>query len=175
MVSIGTIPGAGGTQRLTRTVGKSLAMEMVLSGEPINAQRALAAGLCSAVFPPDQVVGEAVALGEKMAALSPLAVAIAKEAVNKAFESTLREGLAFERRMFHATFATVKPPLFSPGLHMAIRFHLPERPEGRHGGLFGEEEAKLHCRVKLRSMIEFGFSVIASITGDCQMFSLCSR
>jgi enoyl-CoA hydratase len=105
-IKIGTIPGAGGTQRLTKAVGKSLAMEMVLTGDFISAQEAKESGLVSKIFPPEQLVEEAVKLGEKISAKSKLTVAMAKEAVNKSFEMTLNEGLNFERRFFHATFAT---------------------------------------------------------------------
>ncbi|CAH1265353.1 ECHS1 [Branchiostoma lanceolatum] len=105
-IALGTIPGAGGTQRLTRAVGKSLAMEMVLTGDPITAQEAQAAGLVSKVLPPDQLVSEAVKTAEKIASHSKLVVAMAKEAVNASQEMTLREGVRFEKRLFHATFAT---------------------------------------------------------------------
>jgi len=105
-INLGTIPGAGGTQRLTRAAGKSLAMEMVLAGERISAQEAKEAGIVSKIFPADTLVDEAVKLGEKISQHSQLAVAFGKEAVNTAFETTLREGLHFERRIFHATFAT---------------------------------------------------------------------
>ncbi|KOX73392.1 putative enoyl-CoA hydratase, mitochondrial [Melipona quadrifasciata] len=94
-IIIGTIPGAGGTQRLTRAIGKSKAMEMVLTGS-----------LVSKVFPADKLVAEAVKLGEVIACHSQLIVAMAKESVNTAYETTLREGLHFEKRMFHGTFAT---------------------------------------------------------------------
>uniref|UniRef100_A0A915NW34 enoyl-CoA hydratase n=1 Tax=Meloidogyne floridensis TaxID=298350 RepID=A0A915NW34_9BILA len=105
-IKIGTIPGAGGTQRLTRIVGKSLAMKMCLTGDPIDAKTALQAGLVAGVFPPDQLVAETIKLADKIASHSQLLVGMAKQAVNRAYESTLEEGLLFERRMFHTTFAT---------------------------------------------------------------------
>ncbi|XP_053730421.1 enoyl-CoA hydratase, mitochondrial isoform X2 [Synchiropus splendidus] len=105
-ILLGTIPGSGGTQRLTRAVGKSLAMEMVLTGDRINAQEAKQSGLVSKVCPVDQVVSEAVKCGEKIAAHSKIVSAMAKEAINASFELSLAEGNRFERRLFHATFAT---------------------------------------------------------------------
>ncbi|AWP14066.1 putative enoyl-CoA hydratase mitochondrial [Scophthalmus maximus] len=105
-ILLGTIPGAGGTQRLTRAVGKSLAMELVLTGDKINAQEAKQSGLVSKIYPVDQLVTEAVKCGEKIAANSKLVSAMAKEAVNAAYELSLAEGNRLEKRLFHATFAT---------------------------------------------------------------------
>ncbi|XP_071107445.1 enoyl-CoA hydratase, mitochondrial-like isoform X1 [Haliotis cracherodii] len=105
-ITLGTIPGAGGTQRLIRAIGKSKAMEMVLTGNMMSAQEAEQAGLVSKVFPPDQLVAEAVKTAEKISGFSKIIVGMCKEAVNAANEMTLREGLHFEKRIFHASFAT---------------------------------------------------------------------
>ncbi|GBD41130.1 putative enoyl-CoA hydratase echA8 [bacterium HR39] len=105
-INLGTIPGAGGTQRLVRAVGKSKAMEMVLTGRMMDAQEAERANLVSRVVPTDRVVEEAIRIAEEIAAKSQPVVQMAKEAVNRAFETTLAEGLRFERRLFYATFAT---------------------------------------------------------------------
>lgn len=105
-ILIGTIPGAGGTQRLTKVIGKSRAMEMVLTGNQITAQEAFNYGLVSKLFPPEQLVDEAVKLGEKIGQNSKLTVAICKASVNNAYETTLKQGLESEKRLFHTTFGT---------------------------------------------------------------------
>ena len=105
-ILIGTIPGAGGTQRLPRFIGKAKAMEMALTGRMMDAEEAERAGLVSRVVPTDELVDEAVATAEKIANLSQPIVMLAKESVNRAYETTLAEGIHFERRVFHSTFAT---------------------------------------------------------------------
>jgi enoyl-CoA hydratase len=105
-VTIGTIPGMGGSQRLTRFVGKFKAMEMVLTGRFMDAEEAERVGLVSRMVPTTELLEEAVRTAEKIAALSRPVVMMAKEAVNRAYETTLAEGIRFERRLFHATFAT---------------------------------------------------------------------
>jgi len=105
-ITIGTIPGAGGSQRLTRFVGKSKAMEMCLTGRMMDAAEAERAGLVSRVVPAADLLAEAAKTAEKIAGLSQPIVMMAKEAVNRAYETTLAEGIKFERRVFHATFAT---------------------------------------------------------------------
>ncbi len=105
-ITIGTIPGSGGTQRLTRFVGKSKAMEMVLTGRMMNADEAERSGLVSRVVPAAKLIEDAVQTGAKIAAMSRPAAMLAKEAVNRAYETSLAEGVRFERRLFHSTFAT---------------------------------------------------------------------
>lgn len=105
-IRLGVMPGAGGTQRLTRAVGKSRAMEMVLTGRPITAQEAHAAGLVSRVVPVEVCLDEAKALAREIASLPPIAVRLAKEAVLQAFETPLADGVQFERRCFHLLFGT---------------------------------------------------------------------
>jgi enoyl-CoA hydratase len=105
-IRLGVIPGAGGTQRLTRAVGRARAMELVLTGRSLSAREAAAAGLVSRVVPDEMVVEAGLELAARIAALSPVAVAAAKDAVNAAAELPLEEGLAFERDLFFGLFAT---------------------------------------------------------------------
>jgi enoyl-CoA hydratase len=105
-INIGVIPGAGGTQRLTRAIGKSRAMEMVLTGEPMDAREAHARGLVARVVPDELVVEDALALAAKIATKSPVALRLAKEAVNAAYEMSLTDALAHERRLFYLLFAS---------------------------------------------------------------------
>ncbi|NLH09299.1 MAG: enoyl-CoA hydratase [Chloroflexi bacterium] len=105
-INLGVIPGAGGTQRLARTIGKALAMEMVLNDRRLSAEEALQRGLVNYVYPVETYLDEALRLANEIAARAPVAVRLAKEAVNKAFELPLAEGLAFERRNFYFLFAT---------------------------------------------------------------------
>jgi enoyl-CoA hydratase len=105
-INLGVIPGAGGTQRLTRAVGKALAMEMVLNNRTLTAQEALQFGLVNRVVPPERYLDEALSLAAEIAARAPLAVRLGKEAVNHAFESFLADGLAHERRSFYFLFAS---------------------------------------------------------------------
>lgn len=105
-IKIGIMPGAGGTQRLPRAVGKALAMEMVLTGNFINAERALKAGLINKIVPVEVYLEEAVKLAKDIAALSPISVQLAKESVNKSYEQNLQESLYFERKNFYMCFAS---------------------------------------------------------------------
>ena len=105
-ITLGIIPGAGGTQRLTRFVGKSKAMEMCLTGRMMDAAEAERAGLVSRVVPAADLMAEALKAAGKIAAMSLPAVMMTKETINRAYETTLSEGVRFERRVFHAMFAT---------------------------------------------------------------------
>ena len=105
-IKLGIIPGAGGTQRLPRAVGKAKAMDLVLTGRMMDAQEAERAGLVARVVPPDKVLEEALAAANAICEYSLPAVMMAKESVNRAFESGLADGVAFERRLFHSLFAT---------------------------------------------------------------------
>lgn len=105
-INLAIMPGAGGTQRLTRAVGKALAMEMVLAGRFISAQEAFNAGLINKVVPVELYLEETVNLAKQITRFSPVAVQLAKESVNQAFNSTLDEGLAFERKNFYMCYAS---------------------------------------------------------------------
>jgi len=105
-IKIGIIPGAGGTQRLTRAVGKAKAMDLVLTGRLMDAAEAERSGLVARVVPLERALDEAVAMGETISAFSRPSVLMAKESVNRAFETSLSEGLRFERRLFQSLFAT---------------------------------------------------------------------
>lgn len=105
-IKIGVIPGAGGTQRLTRAIGKSRAMEMVLTGKFISANEALNYGLINKVVPVESYLGEATKIAGTIAKMSPVAIRLAKESVNRAYETHLDEGLHFERKNFYLLFAS---------------------------------------------------------------------
>jgi len=105
-IKLGVMPGAGGTQRLTRFVGKSKAMEMCLTGRMMDADEAERSGLVSRVVPADQLVEDAIKTAEAVAGQSRPIVMMTKESVNRSYETTLAEGIRFERRVFHAMFAT---------------------------------------------------------------------
>jgi enoyl-CoA hydratase len=105
-INLGVIPGAGGTQRMTRAIGKSKSMEMILTGRMMDAAEAERSNLVCRVVPAAELIAEALKMGEKIASLSGPSVAMAKEAVNVAYETTLHEGVRFERRLFLSLFST---------------------------------------------------------------------
>ena len=105
-INLGVLPGAGGTQRLTRAVGKSKSMEMILTARMMDAAEAERANLVSRVFPADRLLPETLKIAEQIANLSPVAVQLAKQSVNRAFETTLAEGVRYERAVFLALFGT---------------------------------------------------------------------
>ena len=105
-IKLGVIPGAGGTQRLPRAVGKAKAMDMALTGRMMDAVEAERAGLVSRVVPLEKLMDEALGAALMISEFSQIATMAAKESVNRAFESSLNDGIAFERRLFHALFAT---------------------------------------------------------------------
>ena len=105
-INIGVIPGAGGTQRLTRAIGKSRAMEMILTGEPMGAREAHERGLVARVVPDELLEEDALSLAAQIATKSPVTLRVAKEAVNAAYEMSLTEALAHERRLFYLLFAS---------------------------------------------------------------------
>jgi enoyl-CoA hydratase len=105
-IKLGIIPGIGGTQRLTRAVGKAKAMDIILTGRMMDAQEAERSGLVARIVPAANLLDEAVKVAETIAAMSLPSVLAAKESVNRAFETSLAEGIRFERRIFHSLFAT---------------------------------------------------------------------
>lgn len=105
-IKLGTIPGAGGTQRLTKALGKAKAMELILTGRFLSAEEALKYGLVVKVVPVEFYLEETLTLAKEIAQQSPIAVQLAKEAVNRSFETLLDEGLAYERKNFYLTFAS---------------------------------------------------------------------
>jgi enoyl-CoA hydratase len=105
-ITLGVIPGMGGSQRLTRAIGKAKAMDLVLTGRMMDAAEAERAGLVARIVAPERLIDEAVEAAAKIASFPRAAVLMAKEAVNRSFEATLGEGLRFERRLFHSLFAT---------------------------------------------------------------------
>jgi enoyl-CoA hydratase len=105
-ITLGTMPGAGGTQRLTRFVGKAKAMDLCLTGRMMDAAEAERAGLVSRIVPAAELLSEVLKVAERIAAMSRPVAMMVKESVNRAYETTLAEGVRFERRLFHSTFAT---------------------------------------------------------------------
>lgn len=105
-IKLGVLPGMGGSQRLTRAIGKAKAMDLILTGRTIDAAEAERAGLVSRLVPADTLIDEALAVAQTIAGMSLSASRMAKEAVNRAFETSLTEGLLYERRLFHSAFAT---------------------------------------------------------------------
>jgi len=105
-INIGLIPGAGGTQRLTRSVGKFVASEMILTGRMLGAEEAFQRGLVARIVPRELIVEEAVRLGKDIASRAPIAVQLAKEAITQAFEGRVDDGIALERKAFYLLFAT---------------------------------------------------------------------
>jgi enoyl-CoA hydratase len=122
-ITIGIMPGAGGTQRLTRAVGKALAMEMTLANRHLTAQEALHYGLVNHVFPLDTYLSEAIKLAEKIAGMPAVAVQMIKDAVNKAHELSLAEGLNYEKRNFYLLFGTADK---TEGMQAFIAKHKPD-------------------------------------------------
>ncbi len=126
-INIGLIPGAGGTQRLTRAVGKSIAMDMILTGRMMGAEEAFQRGLVARVVPQELIVEEAVRLGKELAKRPPISLRVAKEAITRAYEGRVDEGIEFERKAFYLLFATQDA---HEGMHAFIDKRQP-RYEGR--------------------------------------------
>ncbi len=126
-INVGLIPGAGGTQRLTRSVGKFLAMDMILTGRQLSAEEALRYGLASRVVAPEVVVQEAVRLGKELAEKPPISLRLAKEAVTRAFEGRVDDGIELERKLFFLLFGTNDA---HEGMHAFVEKRQPQY-EGR--------------------------------------------
>ncbi len=124
-IKLGILPGAGGTQRLTRLIGKSKAMDMCLTGRLMDAQEAERAGLVSRIVPAADLIAEALKTAQTIATMSLPAVMMAKECVDRAYETTLSEGIRFERRVFYATFAT-------PDQKEGMQAFIDKRPPSFH-------------------------------------------
>jgi enoyl-CoA hydratase len=122
-INLGIIPGAGGTQRLTRAVGKAIAMEMVLNNRTLSATEALAHGLVNSVVPLERYLDEALELANGIAARAPIAIRLAKECINNAFETSLDNALTFERRMLYMLFASEDQ---KEGMHAFIKKRAPK-------------------------------------------------
>ncbi len=125
-IKLGIIPGAGGTQRLPRAVGKAKAMDLILTGRMMNAEEAERAGLVSRIVPSETLVDDAIAVAAAICEFSLPSVMMAKEAVNRAYESSLSDGVQFERRLFHSLFATEDQKI---GMQAFID---KQKPEFRH-------------------------------------------
>ncbi len=126
-IKLGILPGAGGTQRLTRLIGKSKAMEMCLTGRMMDAAEAERAGLVSRIVPAADLVAEAIRVAQAIAGMSTSAVMMTKESVERAYETSLSEGIRFERRLFYATFAT---PDQKEGMRAFIEKRAPDFKRG---------------------------------------------
>jgi enoyl-CoA hydratase len=126
-INIGLIPGAGGTQRLTRTVGKYVAMDLILTGRMLGAEEAFQRGLAARIVPQELVVDEAVRLGKELSAKPPISVRLAKEAITRAFEGRVDDGIEFERKLFYLLFATQDA---HEGMHAFVDKRQPQY-EGR--------------------------------------------
>jgi enoyl-CoA hydratase len=121
-IKVGVTPGAGGTQRLPRAIGKSKAMDLLLTARTIDAAEAERIGLVSRVVPADKLIEEALAAGATIAAMPTSVAMMIKDCVNRAFETTLTEGVAYERRLFHSAFGT---PAQKEGMHAFLEKRLP--------------------------------------------------
>jgi len=126
-INVGLIPGAGGTQRLTRSVGKFVAMDMVLTGRMIGAEEAFQRGLVARIVPPELVVEAGVRLGKEIASKPPISVRLAREAVTRAFEGRVDDGIEYERKLFYLLFATQDA---HEGMHAFVEKRQPSY-EGR--------------------------------------------